>query len=424
VAERKKSTSLRRVERGIYERHGKYLVPIWDRQTRRKTYTHPDHPRGGFARLKDARAYKLAREEAKDRHPSSRVLCDDFAKRWRRDTHLKSESTNINSQAMVKRFTQDFAGVFMDEVTRKLARLYIHGGPVPPDLERYARQWEGVDMQDGRMVAPGRKAAYKWIRVMWNDAVDDEVRGVARNPFAALGVETGNGRRGCAMLTSEELDLLVESAGDEWGDWGRLMIGPMIRVAAGTGMRPGEQHAMRWHWVDFDAGEITVKGQLQQRTGRETLPKGWELRQRRGLDPTRRIVMLPMVRAALEQLRELRRVDDDHVFFTQTGKVFHQRTHWFYWGPVRARFHKRLPADRRVEIDPGFDYYELRHWFGSYLAGLRGPHGEVLMSAEDIADQMGNRPEEVQRTYVHTPSEDARDRVRRAVLLDMQRAAG
>ena len=84
-----------------------------------------------------------------------------------------------------------------------------------------------------------------------------------------------------------------------------------------------------------------------------------------------------------------------------------ERTHWYYWAPVRERFWKELePRDQ--EADPGFDFYELRHWFGSTLAAAK-------VSAFDIADQMGNSPEECMRTYVHTRSEDARDRVRRAV---------
>jgi hypothetical protein len=49
----------------------------------------------------------------------------------------------------------------------------------------------------------------------------------------------------------------------------------------------------------------------------------------------------------------------------------------------------------------------LRHWSGSTLAA-----GSA--SGFDIADQMGNSPEECMRTYVHTRSEEARDRLRRA----------
>jgi hypothetical protein len=58
----------------------------------------------------------------------------------------------------------------------------------------------------------------------------------------------------------------------------------------------------------------------------------------------------------------------------------------------------------------------LRHWSGSTLAA-------ASVSAFDIADQMGNSPQEGMETYVHTRSEEARDRVRRAVAEAARKAS-
>jgi hypothetical protein len=52
-----------------------------------------------------------------------------------------------------------------------------------------------------------------------------------------------------------------------------------------------------------------------------------------------------------------------------------------------------------------------------------GRSAAARASGFDIADQMGNSPEECTRTYVHARSEDARDRVRRAVAEAARKAS-
>jgi hypothetical protein len=58
------------------------------------------------------------------------------------------------------------------------------------------------------------------------------------------------------------------------------------------------------------------------------------------------------------------------------------------------------------------------------LASAIGPTlAAAGVSAFDIADEMGNSPEECMRRYIHTHSEGARDRVRRAVAEAARRAS-
>lgn len=395
------------VEPGIYRRaNGKLVVPIYDPATGKKRYSHPDHPRGGFPNtregLKAARAFKRRMEREKAEAPPTAVTCDEYAKRWP-DTHPRGDRTNFDNRYALRPFVRDFAGVPMQHVTRPLARLWVAGGPVPRELERQAKTWSDVERRDGQLWAKDHRWCYKVVRAMWNDARNDF--GWTGSPFNALRVEGYKGRRGATMLSTGQLNRLVATAGEVWGDFGRSMVGPMIDFAAATGMRPGELYALRWPWVDWEAGEVTARKMLQARTGKEKTPK------RGGANPdnpVRTIALLPRAEAALRTLREMRRTDDDHVFYVQSGKRMSQRTHWYYWAPVRKRFWERLEPGEREEIDAGFDFYELRHWFGSTLAAAG-------VSAFDIADQMGNSPEECMRTYVHTRSEDARDRVRRAV---------
>lgn len=416
------------VEPGIYLRHtGKLVVPVWDPVKGGRTYTHPDVPKGGFPGteegLKAARAFKErveAEKAERARTGTAQAMCDQYAKAWPKTHPRPEESSNRVMGRNVRQFARDFEGVPMSWVSRRMARLYIHGGPVPADASPRFRAivegWKGTQVVEGQMVAVPH-SGYKWIRAMWNDAANDEV--VPRNPFAALGVSNGRGRADVVMLTGDELDQLVACAEKEWGDFGGRMIGPAIRVAAGTGMRPGELFASRWPWIDWEEDELHVKRQLDSVTREEKLP-GKERRARR---KTRRIPLIPMVRAALQVLREGRRTDTDLVLYTQTGVQFDQRSWWYYWDPVRRRFWKQLPASRREDIDPGFDFYELRHYFGSYLGALRGPGGEVLVSPQDIAEMLGHKDggKLAMELYIHTDSDAARGRVKAAVLASQQR---
>jgi integrase len=389
---------MRRVAEGIYRRDsGRYVVPIYDPATGNKRYSHPRVPRGGFATLEEARAFK--RWLADDREEAAAALtCGEFARSWTR-THPRGESTNQHNGERVRAFVRDFDGMSVRDVTPQMARLWTFGGPAPKMLEKTVAGWKGVKRVDGELVVPSHESNYRAVRAMFSDIVRDGV--LDRSPFSALGVSEGKGRRDAVMLTAAELELLVDCAGEEWGVYGETVVGPMIAVAAGTGMRPGELRAMRWSWIDWEADAIEVRAALNDRTGKETRPKSG-----RGPGHTRTVAMLPMVREALRKVPR----DAEHVFTTQNGSLLRQRTHWYYWNPVRSRFHGRLPAGRREVIPGDFDWYELRHYFGSYLAS-RG------VSPYDIADQMGHVDGGVlaQKTYIHTESEDARARVLAAV---------
>ena len=59
-----------------------------------------------------------------------------------------------------------------------------------------------------------------------------------------------------------------------------------------TGCRKGEANALEWRDIDFDAGEIVVRGDA------ETGTKNWELR---------RVPLIPDARALFERMRSERR---------------------------------------------------------------------------------------------------------------------
>ncbi len=395
MAPKKKPKSLERVAESVYRRpSGKFVVGRYDKALKKKVFTHPDQPRGGFANLDEAIALRdRLRSETAAR--AEGTTCGAYARDWTK-TDRRGESTNKHHKERLRTFVKDFDLMQMRSVTKRMARLWVEGGPVPDELIDVARGWEGVEEMDGRLIAPGHRGRYDAVRTMWGDAVKDEV--VDRSPFAGIAVKR-RGREDATMLTAAELDALVEAAGAEWGDFGEAVIGPMIRVAAGTGMRPGELFALRWSAIDWEDDKIAILRARQDRTGKETLPKK---------NHRREIAMIPMVRAALKRVP--RRVGDDRVFYTQQSAGMSARSHWYYWSPVRARFHAGLSPVRQKEIDRGFDFYELRHYFGSYLASLG-------ISPYDIANQMGHKDggRLAMQLYIHTESKAARDRVQQAV---------
>ena len=61
-----------------------------------------------------------------------------------------------------------------------------------------------------------------------------------------------------------------------------------------TGMRKGEANALEWRDVDFDAGEIVVRGDANTRT------KNWELR---------RVPLIPDARLLFERMRKERAIE-------------------------------------------------------------------------------------------------------------------
>lgn len=400
VAARKKQTrSEVRVAEGIYRRpSGKYVVPIYDPVTRKKIRAWPGVPKGGFATIEEAKAFKRRMESEKQTRGSSRETCGSFAKRWATDyPDKRGESTRLHNAERVRAFERDFKDMPLADVSRKVARLWALGGAAPGDLEQLARGWKGVKVDAGRVVVPDHRSNLKVVRSMFSDAVRDNI--ASENPFARLGVEEGRGRSDIVVLTDDEVSRLVRIAERSWGDYGETVYGPMIAVAAYTGMRPGELYALRWSRIDFEQDELHILKQWQQKTGQEALPKH---------NKTRTITLLPQARAALQKLAAVKRLDHDLVFWIQSGARFHQRAAHYYWNPVRTAFWTGLEETRQDEIPPDFAFYELRHFYGTHLA----MHWNL--SPYEIADQMGHADGGIlaAKRYIHPVSRDVRNRLR------------
>lgn len=293
---------------------------------------------------------------------------DEFAERWVENYPRPAHSTNLHNAERVKAIADDFEGIRLDDVTKQAARHWA------------------VEHRD-RLPA---------VRAMFGDMVRDGI--LAANPFAGLGLPAPKGREEITVLTVNELDLLEHVARTEWPGWGERVFGPAIRLAAYTGLRPGELGALRWAHVEHD--ELHIKRAWSQREGREKLPKH---------DKLRTVELLPDARAALGQLEAGIPGDaPDLVVEALRGGRLTGRALSHAWVPVRDRFWKLLAAERLEEVDRDFGFYELRHFYGTQLATV------WELSPYEIADQMGHSDGGIlaAKRYIHPVSRDVRAKLR------------
>lgn len=291
--------------------------------------------------------------------------------RWLELFPRPKESTTLHNRERVAEFVRRHGDLTLDRVTAEQA-LEFH--------QAYAAR---------TMV----------VRAAFNDAV--KARQIEENPFAAVEVKKGRGRRDIVVLTDKELAKLLATAERVHGDFGREVFAPMLAVAAGTGCRPGENFALRAEDIDLENQSVHIWRQWNSRLRKFTTLKGTRL--------DRHVEMLPVAVRALERMEM---PGSGTIWRTVRDKPFKARELTYYWPAVRDSFVAGLPDSHhlqrrlRKEVQGGkFDPYELRHMFGTALA-------RANCSIFEIEDQMGHHGSETVRTYVHLANEDVRVSVR------------
>jgi integrase len=161
----------------------------------------------------------------------------------------------------------------------------------------------------------------------------------------------------------------VERLADELGP----VFGPLVIVAAYTGMRPSEWTALEWRDVDRDAGVVTVERAFSYGQVKPVKTKG-----------SRRRVPLPARAAAALELVP-RRLDTRLVFPGSRGAHIDLRN-WRKreWKPAIEA--AGLPRERRP--------YDLRHSFAAWALAAGIP-------AYDVARYMGTSVRMLDLTYGH-----------------------
>src|SRR5262249_1649892 len=120
-------------------------------------------------------------------------------------------------------------------------------------------------------------------------AIAIETGVIYSNPAATLKRATIRGKEIALPSTDKFNALLAEMRNGHGRD--SINCADFAAGLAFTGMRKGEANALEWRDVDFEAGEIIVRGDA--RTG----TKNWELR---------RVPLIPDARALFQQTRSER----------------------------------------------------------------------------------------------------------------------
>ena len=407
---------------GIYKRTDAegnvvYLVRVYNPETQSRTNFNAES-------LEEAQQIKRGEEAAKKARGRGRGVetVETWSKRWLKVCPRPKESTNIHNEGMIRPFVADFGDRRLDSITFPEAHLWAHGGPAGPDLEQTAIKWARSKRdKDGTVIVRGHMSCLQVVKAFFNDAVKHGVGGLQSNPFANV-KRTTRARaeqvRQGSFLTAEEVAELAALARRLLGAQGGFVVGPMIQIAAYTGLRPGELFALRPEDVDMAGETVHVRRAYDTKTKTFTAPKSKAGK--------RTVAMLPQARQAFEKLELDQCEPNEPIFRTARGVPLTQRTIHYYWDPVRKAFAETRPeghwlrermeqhapktADdesRRNGVPGDLDFYELRHFYGSLLAAHN-------ISAYDIAKQMGHEDggKLAMETYIHTHSDDSDRRVK------------
>ena len=329
----------------VFRRGDGWAVTVHDPSTGGKRWigTFPTHGEGKDA---EADARKLVRRQR------GRIAADEFANAWIDRYPRQRESTNIGHRERVSKFAKDFAGRQLDQITRVEARAWA-------------------------LANSGRVQS---VRAMFSDAVRDGL--VADNPFAGLKLRQSDGRRHIIVPTEQELGELATAAAKVQGEWGRVVLAPLILFGAHTGLRPGELYALRWEDINLIGNTVAVEWQWSQPERRLVRPK---------YDSTRTVFLPPAAKDALEVVARVR----DEVFSAPRGGRLAGTVMGHYWPPVA-----------RTVGRSDFTPHCLRHFYGTLLAGMG-------LAPYEIAAMMGHKDggKLAMDRYIHVTERDARAKV-------------
>jgi integrase len=286
---------------------------------------------------------------------------DRFALRWPDDYARPARNTNVGRKYALKPFVRDFKGRLFNSITRPEARRWALSQPI---------------------------GTVRAVITMVNDGLNDGVF-VGTNPFANLGLERSRGRRDLKTISREGVFALAACAEAIWGEYGRLVFGPLIIFDAFVGLRPAELYFAKR--IDIRGDELLVI-ESDDGAGKAKDPKSG--------DP-RTVWLPPEARQAISIVPP--RIDVPWLFYTVRGRKFNKSNLFRYWDPVR-----RLYASRSET--PGMAFYELRHRAGSYYTN------ELEVDPKDTAVQFGHKDGGllIQTLYGHPEEKLARERIKQA----------
>ena len=181
--------------------------------------------------------------------------------------------------------------------------------------------------------------------------------------------------------------------------------GIVIAFAAQTGLRFGEQSALKWKHVDFNRKVVKVRVAMRRQRGGNVSADIPKMTKQKKISKARRDVFLTpdlQKRLAEYKLQSKFSSDEDYVFPTRLGT--HERT--------ADNWRRRVLHPMCDEIDglPRIRWHDLRHVFASMCLATFGD------DMPRIADLMGHQSIETTRQqyghWIDNPEQDALDAVK------------
>lgn len=159
-------------------------------------------------------------------------------------------------------------------------------------------------------------------------------------------------------LTEEErLSLLKACAAPERHPY----LLPFVMLAISTGMRRGEIEGLRWGWIDFQRGIISVP---DSKNG-----------------DSRAVFLTGLVRKKFLEMSKVRRIDSDLVFARKDGKK-------------HVLLDKHWQEARKKAGIPDFRLHDLRHTAATYLLQSKA-------SLVELSALLGHRSVQMVKRYAH-----------------------
>jgi integrase len=238
------------------------------------------------------------------------------------------------------------------------------------------------------------------VRQFFNHALDRDL--IPRNVFTRLGVRKRTrriDRPDFQVISDEQYERLRRCARASRIDSYGLILEGVILAIGEAAMRPGEIFALNHSDVDFAAGLIHVRRQLDLASGVTGWPKDDEPRD------------IAMTLKLHRHLQTMPRLSPDILFPTPRGRYMRRSTWSVHWHSVRAAAQM-----------PGLEFYELRHRAIQWM--IDPPHdGGLGLDIQTTAHIAGHHDGGylVCSTYTKLAKHQAIARTRRAINAYQQR---
>ena len=194
-----------------------------------------------------------------------------------------------------------------------------------------------------------------------------------------------------------EIAKLIEVALEADADW---CDGLAVSFAAQTGLRFGEQAALKWKFLNLETGQVHVVVALRKGADGHMIEAGLPKTSK----ARRTVFLTPELVSALRQwkMRSPYSGDNDRVFATRAGT----------WQTSSDNWRKRVlhAACATIEMEP-IRWHDLRHFFASLCVQLFDPSIDADHAAwKTIATYMGHKSDRTTRNlYVHWIDDPERD---------------